>query len=324
MMQQFLLGKMITIGFLTITFIFSVSYLFLLQLPTGTIFMIASTYLLLFTGWLFISYYSERRKLKRIEQLLETLKEPYLLGEVLPKPTSMTEQNYFSVVQFISHDAISRVELANRQSRDYKEYVEQWIHELKTPLTAMNLILANEADSRKLRRELKRADNLTDNILHYARLQTIEIDKQLSHFDVAPLINKAVKNQMDILIAAKIQVEVIGDFHVYSDQKALQFMINQLLINSAKYCPGSKVTIEALNNRIIYEDNGIGIEAHEIPRVFERGFTGSNGRTLGTSTGMGLYIVSKLCEELCIELQVKSEIGKFTRFELTFPNLTKM
>ncbi|MER1986676.1 MAG: HAMP domain-containing sensor histidine kinase [Solibacillus sp.] len=323
-MRQFLLGKSITIGFLLIVYVFTISFLFVLQLPIVTVRTVAATYAVLFVGWLTVSYLSERRKLQHVEQLVKALEEPYLLGEVLPKPTSMTEQNYFTIVQAISHDAISRVERANRQSRDYKEYVEHWIHELKTPLTAMSLMLASEPDVRKLRRELKRADNLTDSILHYARLQTIETDKQLADVDMQALINRTVKNQMDILIASKIQVEISGNLTVYSDQKALQFIVNQFLINSAKYCPGSKVTIHASAHQLIYEDNGIGIPAHEIARIFERGYTGTNGRTLGTSTGMGLYIVAKLCEELHITLQVKSQRGRFTRFELTFPNLTKM
>lgn len=324
MSQQFLLGKSITIGFFFIAFIFCLLFLALLQIPVATIVMIGASYLLLFCGWLVVSFRIEQRKLKRIEQLIQTLESPYLVGEVLPKPSSLTEKQYFELMKAISHDAITQVERVNKDAGDYKEYVEQWIHELKTPLTAMSLVLSNEPDVRKLRRELKRADNLTDTILHYARLQTLEKDKQLVQFDVAPLLNMAVKNQMDLLIAAKIQVQIEGDFSVYSDQKALQFIINQFLINSAKYSPASKVRICAAEHKLIYEDYGIGIPADELPRIFERGYTGTNGRTFGTSTGMGLYIVNKLCEELFIDINVESVVGQYIRFILTFPNLTKM
>lgn len=324
MIQQYLVGKSITIGFFFLAFIFSLLFLALIQIPAATIVMIGVCYLLLFCSWLFVSFLLGQRKLQRIEQLIQTLESPYLIGEVLPKPTSLTEQQYFELMKAISHDAITQVERIDKDARDYKDYVEQWIHELKTPLTAMSLVLANEPDVRKLRRELKRADNLTDNILHYARLQTLEKDKQLVQFNVASLLNMAVKNQMDLLIAAKIQVQIDGDFSVFSDQKALQFIVNQFLINSAKYSPASKVRIDAEAHTIRYEDQGIGIPAHEIPRIFERGYTGTNGRTLGTSTGMGLYIVKKLCEELFIDIKVESVVGSYTRFSLTFPNLTKM
>ncbi len=242
----------------------------------------------------------------------------------MPESVQLTEKQYYDVMRTISHDAISTVERTKKEAFEYKQFVEQWIHELKTPLTAMGLILSTDADTRKLKRELKRLDNLTDHILHYARLQSIEKDKQFQHFSLATLVNHAIKNQMDLLIAAKIQVSIEGDASVYNDQKALHFIINQLLINSAKYCPQSKVIITILNDRIVYEDNGIGIPSHELPRIFDRGYTGTNGRRLGTSTGMGLYIVANLCEELHIQLSVHSEVGQYTRFTLIFPNLTKM
>lgn len=124
---------------------------------------------------------------------------------------------------------------------------------------------------------------------------------------------------MDILIAARMQVAIEGDATVYTDQKALQFIMNQLLINSAKYCPESKVLMTIQDNVLIYEDDGMGIAKHELPRIFEKGYTGTNGRKLGTSTGMGLYIVANMCKELHIHLEVESEVGRFTRFVLTFP-----
>lgn len=324
MMKRYLLSKGISIGFFVITLIFCIIFLLLITIPYALILLMACTISLLFIAWLFVSYQIEHRKLRRMEQLIEQLEQPYLVGEILLEPTSLIEQKYFEMMRVISHDAISQVEATSRQSVDYKEYVEQWIHELKTPLTAMSLILANEPDVRKLRRELKRADNLTDTILHYARLQTLEKDKQFSSFPMAQIVNAAVKNQMDVLIAAKIQVEIIGDFQIYNDQKALQFIINQLLINSAKYCPACKITIHMQHHQLVYTDNGIGIPKHELSRIFERGYTGSNGRTLGTSTGMGLYIVAKLCDELHISYTAHSEVNQFTRFTFIFPNLTKM
>lgn len=300
-------------------------FLAILKIPTLTIVTLAALYIVLCGTWLAISFIVIKRKLFRLEQLLQQIEKPYLVGEVLSKPSSFAEQQYYDIMRMISQDAISRVEKENREAHEYKEFVEQWIHELKTPLTAMNLVLANDADIRKLRRELKRLDNLTDHILHFARLQSIEKDKQFAYFQLAPLLNQAVKNQMDLLIAAKINVSVEGNATIFNDQKALQFIVNQFLINSAKYCPNSQVKMQISENAFVYEDNGIGIPKHELPRIFERGYTGTNGRKLGTSTGIGLYIVSSMCDELHIHLEVQSKLGEFTRFTLEFPpNLTKM
>lgn len=318
MMKTFLLDKLIPLGLLGMTFNFLLIVFFLLNVPVMTIWTMAFIFVVLIVVWLLVSYLLSKKKIEKIERIITQLEQPYLAGEVIPPPTSYLEQQYFDILRIISKDAIERVEQADKQAQEYKEFVEQWIHELKTPLTAMSLILANEGESRKLRKELKRLENLTDRVLHFARLQSIEKDKQFDHISLAATLNHSVKNQMDILIAARMQVTIDGDSTVYTDQKALQFITNQLLINSAKYSPNSKITMTVHDNVFIYEDNGIGILKHELPRIFEKGYTGTNGRKLGTSTGMGLYIVANMCKELHINLAVESEVEHFTRFTLTF------
>jgi len=129
---------------------------------------------------------------------------------------------------------------------------------------------------------------------------------------------------MELLIAAKISVEVKGDFSVYTDGKPICFIIKQLLINCAKYCSKCHVKLTAADGVITVEDNGPGIPAHEIRRVTERGFTGSSGVRAGASTGMGLYIVNGLCEKLGLKLEIASEQGKYTKISISFPNISKM
>lgn len=321
MMKEFLLDKLIPLGFLGIVLNFLLIFLAILNVPVVTIITVAIIFIVLIVTWLVTTFIVAKRKIENINRIVDQLDHPYLAGEILPPPSSYWEYQYFAIVRNISKDAIDRVEQADRQAQEYKEFVEQWIHELKTPMTAMALILANEGDTRKLRRELKRLDNLTDQILHFAKLQSLEKDKQFDDIPLASALNEVVKNQMDILIAARMQVTIEGDTTIYSDQKVLQFIMNQLLINSAKYCPGSKVVMTIRNNILTYEDNGIGILKHELPRIFEKGYTGTNGRKVGTSTGMGLYIVANLCKELHIQLAVKSEVTQFTRFILTFPRI---
>lgn len=278
---------------------------------------------MLMAAWLAVSFWVERRRISRLERLIQQIEEPYLLGELLPEPQDAVERAYFDVMKTISRGAIGAVEDARRERELYGAYVEQWIHEIKTPLTACSLILSNGGDPRKLRRELKRADNLTENILYYARMRTAEKDTVIREISAAAVIDEAVKSQMELLIAAGIHVQVQGDFTVCTDDKALSFMLKQLLVNCAQYCPGCTVTLTAAEGKITVEDNGIGIPAHELPRVTDRGFTGTNGRTRGGSTGMGLYIVRELCERLNIELTIESEQGQYTRFCLAFAALTK-
>lgn len=279
---------------------------------------------LVVAGWLTAGYLLGRKKLERLESLLDQLPEKYLLAEVLPPPSNLTERLYGRVVQEVSRSAIDIAEQSRREKEAYCSYVESWIHELKTPLTACSLILANGGDPRKLRTELKRADNLTQTILYYARLRSAEKDTLVRPFHAAQLMEQAVKNQMELLIAAKIRVQTEGDFVACSDDKAVGFVLNQLLINAAKYCPGCLVQMQAEAGRITVRDNGIGIPAHEVDRVTERGFTGTNGRAQGSSTGMGLYISRELCRQLDIGLEIQSKPGQGTTITLDLTNLTKM
>lgn len=288
------------------------------------ILMLFTLYITFISLWLLISYLFERNKIIKLNDITDKLSDKYLLGELIPKPKKFIDLQYHHVIKTVSHSAIGVVEQTKKDKEDYCEYVESWIHEIKTPLTACSLILANGGDVNKLKTELKTADNLTETILYYARLRTVEKDRQIKEFNVLNVVEEAIKSQMELLIAAKIRVETKGDFKVYSDSKALCFIIKQLLINCAKYCPECLIIINSENGKIQVEDNGIGIPKHELGRVTERGFTGLISKTLGGSTGMGLYIVQELCERLEISMNIDSEPNIFTRVTLTFNNITKM
>lgn len=286
--------------------------------------ILSIVYLLIIVSWLLAEGFLERKRTAALEKLLEELPEKHLLGEVLPRPVNSVEKRYFRIMKEVSRSAVGIAEQALREKEDYCDYVESWIHEMKTPLTACSLILSNDGDVRKLRRELKRADNLTESILYYARLRTLEKDVKIREFSAAEVIGEAIQSQMELLIGAKISVETEGDFLVRSDEKSLCFILKQLLINCSQYCRGCQVHIQAKSNTISVRDNGPGIPAHELPRVTERGFTGSFGRTRAhgcpalSSTGMGLYIVNGLCRRLGISLKVESREGEFTCVKLRF------
>lgn len=286
-----------------------VSLILLLLLSGGLVLLCT-----LATGW--------RRTDKRLRDLrarLWAMPDKYLIGETLERPRDAVALEYYFLMQEISRSAIGAVEQAKAEKQDYCEYVEQWVHEIKTPLTACSLILANHGEPAKLRRELRRADNLTETILAYARLRTAEKDTQITTASLRTLCAQAVQAEMELLIAAGIGVTVEGEGSVYTDAKLLIFILKQLLINCAKYCPGCQIRIALEARALTLEDNGPGIPAHELPRVTERGFTGAAWRTGGQSTGMGLYIVRELCQRLDISMEIESEEGQFTRFRFQFP-----
>lgn len=261
-------------------------------------------------------YISADRRLKKLQRVTDELERPYLLGEVLQRPENAVELEYFDIMKTVSCSAIDAAESAARQRDEYRAYVEKWVHEIKTPLTACQLILAGGCDESKLRAQLRRADNTAESILWYARLQSAGASTQIAEVSVRAAADEAVKSEMELLIAAGVSVKAEGDFTACTDGKALVFMIKQLLVNSAKYCRGGKVWICAGQGVLTVEDNGSGILPHELPKIFNRGYTGSNG---SGGTGMGLYLVKQTCSALGISLTAQSEKGSFTRFTFVFP-----
>lgn len=323
-LRDYAASKAVTLCFLGMGALALAVFLLVAEVDASLIAMAEGLLLLLAAGWLACGWAVARSRLDKLRRTADELQDKYLLGEVLPPPHGEVETRYFDVMKAVSRSAIGLTEQARRDKEDYCAYVESWIHEIKTPLTACSLILAGDGDPRKLRRELKRADNLTESILWYARMRTAEKDTVIQKIRAASVMEEAVKSQKELLIAAGNSVEITGDFSVSTDGKALCFILKQLLINCAKYAPGCRIALTAEAGVIAVEDAGPGIPAHELPRVTERGFTGAQGREAGGSTGMGLYIVRELCGRLGIDLDIASQPGAYTRVSLAFRNLTAL
>ena len=224
---------------------------------------------------------------------------------------------------------------AQAAQREYREYVERWVHEIKAPITAARLV-CRELDGetrRKLTAELAQIEAHIERALFYARADSPEQDCLFRQIDLEKIVSQAIENHRSLLIQSGIRVETEGLHHtVYTDEKWVIFILGQLLQNAARY-RGAEPVITLFTRplgkqiQLVIQDNGIGIPAHELPRVFDRGFTGSNGRARGGSTGMGLYLCRKLAGSLALGLDLTSEKGNGTAVTLTFPskeNLTKL
>lgn len=223
---------------------------------------------------------------------------------------------------------------AQARQREYREYVERWVHEIKAPITAARLI-CRELDGdprRKLMAELAQIEANIERTLFYARAENPEQDCLFRQTDLGKIAAQAIENHRSLLIQSGVRVETenLNDT-VYTDEKWAVFILGQLLQNAARYRgaePVVTLSAKPLGKQVqfIIQDNGIGIPAHELPRVFDRGFTGSNGRSRGGSTGMGLYLCKKLASFMDLGLHIVSREGEGTAVTLTFPareNLTK-
>ena len=218
------------------------------------------------------------------------------------------------------------------QARAHREYIELWIHEVKTPLAAAKLMLAgmHGEQALKLKGEMERIEAQVDQALYSARAISLANDYLIKSTPLADVVRAACKKNMHALVNAGISLDIaVGeDVNVLADEPWLTFILSQIVGNAAKYGARtiSFTTREeepaTPRGRTVLEvrDDGIGIPAADVPRVFERGFTGSAGRSTGAATGMGLYLVATMCEEMGLGIGIGSEEGVGTRLVLSFPH----
>ena len=301
----------------------------------GVLVILILALLLVFAAVQLTDFFRQRARLRELEAVLDGLDQKYLFAECAPSPKNLYERRLFDLTRRAGRAMTGAVSDARAAQREYREYVEEWVHEVKAPITAARLICRDldGGASRKLMAELAQIEAHVERALFYARADNPEQDCLLRQVNLGKIAAQAIENHRSLLIWSGVRVEMDGlDCAVYTDEKWTVFILGQLLQNAARYRgtePVITLSAKPLGNqiRLTIQDNGIGIPAHELPRVFERGFTGSNGRNRGGSTGMGLYLCGKLSGFLELGLDIASEEGKWTTVTLTFPakeNLTKL
>ena len=212
---------------------------------------------------------------------------------------------------------------------DYKESIELWIHEVKIPIAASKMIIENNKTNvtKSIEEELDKVENYTEQALFYARSNAVEKDYVITKTNPKEIVNGAILKNKTTLLNEKIALDLKNlEQEVYTDSKWATFIVNQIIQNSIKYSKKDDKKIEIYaepksDKVILYiKDNGIGIKKGEITRVFEKGFTGENGRLIGKkSTGIGLYLCKKLCDKLGLGIELNSERDKGTEVRIIFP-----
>lgn len=215
----------------------------------------------------------------------------------------------------------------NEIEGDLKDFYGLWIHEIKTPIAENKLILDDpNPDLDLLRKNNKRIEDYLNILLGFVRYNSKTNDYVFKEVRIDSVAKEIIREKSYDFISKKISLEVSDmDFKVVSDEKWLSFIIGQLLNNALKYTPaGGKIKVYCENSSLIIEDNGIGIKQIDLPRVFEMGYTGENGRKFGSSTGLGLYLVKSIGKDLNLDIKIESKEGKFTKIIINFPKLTKL
>ena len=219
---------------------------------------------------------------------------------------------------------------SNLSGEDYKEYIELWIHEIKIPIATSKMIIENNKNeiTKSIYEELDKIENYTEQALFYARSNTANKDYIIKKTNLEKIVNNVILKNKAEFIHKKIQLDIHDiNVEVKTDSKWVIFILNQIINNSIKYKKQNEnLKIEIFTKKqkesicLYIKDNGMGIKKGEITRVFEKGFTGSNGRILNKkSTGIGLYLCKKLCDKLGMAIELNSEENVGTEIKLIFP-----
>lgn len=259
---------------------------------------------------------------------LDLLDKKYLITEMIDKPEFYDGEILYDALYEIDKSMSEKIKEYSLSIQDFKEYIEMWIHEVKLPLASINLMIHNhkELSDKKIIEQLKRIDDDVEQVLYYVRSENAEKDYLIKETELNKVIGNVAMKNKDILLENKIDFIVdVDDKKVLTDSKWLEFIVNQIVSNSIKYIRNGiehfiKITAEENNKNTILKiyDNGIGIEKSDIPKVFDKTFTGNNGRKIETSTGMGLYIAKQLCKKLGHKIAIDSKENEFTEVSILF------
>lgn len=268
------------------------------------------------------NFYSE------LEVMMDNLDKKYLLSEVINKPDFTEGRFVYSLLKECNKSMHEHVKVYKDMQSEYREYIETWVHEIKTPIASTRLIIENNQNeiTKSIDYEIKTIEGYIEQVLYYSRSNNVSKDYIIKEVSLSDLVKAVIKRNSRDFINKRISVDIEAvEGFVYSDAKWLEFILNQIIANSIKYSKNkaSKVKIysDINENNIILNivDNGIGIVEKDIERVFEKGFTGENGRKLKRSTGIGLYLCKKLSEQLGLGLTLTSQVDTGTKVSIVFP-----
>lgn len=301
------------------------------QIVLSNILYIHMSCLLLTSLYIMIGYYYRRKLYFELSELAGCGQEE--ISALLPEAQNNEQKLFLTLLKKILDDQLNQLQKQNEEKRDQQEFIMSWIHEVKLPIAASRLLMENSEGKSvdilvdKFEDELGKIDDYVEQALYYSRIDSFAKDYFITEVHINKIIKNSVKKYAKLFINKGIRFQMEEkDLFVQSDSKWLGFVIDQLIANSLKYTnTRGEVTIQfeedQTEKRVLIQDNGIGIKQEDIHRVFEKGFTGSTGRSYAKSTGMGLYLAKQLANKLGHELTIQSEEGTFTTVSIHFPKI---
>ena len=312
--------KNLKLYLLLIVFIFIFVLIFYLyNLPFEALFYSGSLCLVVGVIASIIDYNNYRKSYINLKYL-----ETNILSsmEDLPKSLDIRVEYYQKIIERL-HNEVERLKIEdNKKMENLADYYSMWIHQIKTPIAAMNFLLDNEeTDVKVFKQELFKIERYVEMVLTYIRLGSETSDYVITSIDLDEVVRENLKKYATLFINKKIKLNYVShETYVISDKKWFGFAFEQLLSNAIKYTKsGGEISINISESELIIEDNGIGIYEEDLPRIFEQSFTGLNGRYEKKSSGLGLYLCKKTLDKLQHKIEITSEVNKGTKVIVSFP-----
>lgn len=255
---------------------------------------------------------------------LVSLKKRIELGlDALPTPSNLIEEDYQQALRALWDDRVRTVSRADAAMSDMRDYYSLWAHQIKTPIAALNLLLDGGSEAA---RELFKVEQYVDMLLSYVRLESESNDLVFRECDLDDLLRRAARKFARFFVHQGVKLNLIPTHkRVLTDEKWFSFAVEQLLSNAVKYTPAGSISLYVKNDFLVVADTGIGIAPEDLPRVFERSYTGYNGRTERRSTGIGLYLTRRVLSMLGHSIHIDSVPNEGTRVSISLkrPDLSQ-
>ena len=311
-----------------ILFIILCGIMLLININSAIIFSIFCIWFCPVLTYILIEFVKQKVLYNELNSILDNLDKKYLLPEIMKEPENIEGKLLYDVLRQANKDMHEHVKNYRDRENEYREYIETWVHEIKTPIASTRLIIENNQNevTRNINYEIKKIEEYIEQVLYYSRSNNVSKDYLIKEVSLATVVRSVIKKNSRDFISKNIAIDIEAvEGTVYSDAKWLEFILNQVIGNAIKYMRerNGKVKIYTIHNEnnivLTIEDNGIGIIEKDINRVFEKGFTGENGRQFGKSTGIGLYLCKKLAQQLGLGLTLTSKTGEGTKVRIIFP-----
>lgn len=293
---------------------FIVFYLY--KLPISTVIyatLICSAIAIVLIVYDFSKYRSKHHRLLDIKNNIAVTMEN------LPQAKTLEEVDYQNLIEILYKDKIDLISKSDKKHTDLIEYYTLWTHQIKTPISAIDFLLQSKDEDiyDDLELQIIEMEKYVDMALQYIRIDSMSSDLKLEKYSVQKIIKKAVKDYSKLFVYNNIKLNLDeSDIEVITDEKWLLFVLKQILSNSLKYTDAGIISIYIKDGNLTIEDTGIGISQEDIPRLFERGFTGYNGRMNKKSTGLGLYLSKIILDNLGHKIRISSKVDIGTKVKI--------